>query len=60
MGDWFLDKTTGYTVETNKALMRKGIDTYLSKIQEVFATGTSEEVKRKGLSKIFSEFKGSL
>ena len=60
MGDWFLDKTTGYTVETNKALMRKGIDPYLDKIQKVFATGTSEEVKRKGLSKIFSEFKDGL
>ena len=34
MGDWFLDETTGYTTEVNKALMRRSIKEYYKPIQE--------------------------
>lgn len=36
MGDWFLDKTTGYTTQTNKALVNKTISEYLKPIDDAF------------------------
>jgi hypothetical protein len=36
MGDWFLDKTTGYSTNVNNALIRKSTLSFLKEIQEGF------------------------
>lgn len=59
MGNWFLDKTTGYTEETNKALVRKTAKEYLTPIKEAFESKTKGETKFK-LAQVFKNFKGSL
>lgn len=56
MGDWFLDKTTGYTVETNKAMVRKSIKEYFPEIEAAFQSKTATEAKFK-LSTVFKNFK---
>lgn len=33
MGDWFLDKSTGYSLETNKALIRKAVRPLMDEVQ---------------------------
>ncbi len=54
MGDWFLDETTGYTVETNKALMRKGLKGYMEPIEAgIKASGTAQ-----GKAKLAQAVKG--
>ena len=64
MGDWFLDKTTGYTAETNKALLAKTINPFLGEIEEVITkkgtTVTSEVVKKAKLAGIYNKFKNGL
>lgn len=53
MGDWFLDKTTGYNLETNRALMSKSLRPYLDEIKEIFsAQGVSNEIKRNRLAAV--------
>lgn len=52
MGDWFLDKTTGYTVETNKALMRKALKEYMDPIQEGIKALPSTQGKMKLVSAV--------
>ena len=36
MGEWFLDKTTGFNAETNSALMSKAINPHIEKAQKAF------------------------
>jgi hypothetical protein len=58
MGDWFLDKTTGYSTEVNKALMGKAIKPHLNAIEEVFKNaGLSIEQKKARLASIATSFK---
>ena len=61
MGDWFLDKTTGYNVNVNKALMRKSIVPYLKEIDDIITdSGLSIEMKRARLATVSSGFKKGL
>lgn len=61
MGDWFLDKTTGYNVNVNKALMRKSIVPYLKEIDDIITnSGLSIEMKRARLAAVSSGFKKGL
>ena len=61
MGDWFLDKTTGYNVNVNKALMRKSIVPYLKEIDDIITdSGLSTEIKRARLAAVTSGFKKGL
>jgi hypothetical protein len=60
MGDWFLDKTTGYTKESNRAMMRKAVDPWLKEIEDTFQTKTTDQVKKSALSGIYSKFKSGL
>ena len=61
MGDWFLDKTTGYSLETNKALMRKSILPLLDEVEEGFTIVGKDVVSGKAkLSQVFSKMKGSI
>lgn len=56
MGDWFLDKTTGYTTETNKALIRKSVTEYLDPIKNAFKTYGTDAAK--GKIELAGAFKG--
>lgn len=64
MGDWFLDKTTGYTAETNKALISKAVTPYLGEIEDVITkkgtTTASEVAKKAKLAGIYNKFKTGL
>jgi hypothetical protein len=57
MGDWFLDKTTGYDKNVNKVLMRESIKPWLDDIQKVFDSGKNITEQKKALGGIFSKFK---
>lgn len=59
MGDWFLDKTTGYTIETNKALMRKSVKEFLTPIQEAFKV-KNPTASKAALGNIFGKMKASM
>ena len=59
MGDWFLDKSTGYSIENNKALMKKSISEYLEPIKNAFAESNKIEGKTK-LAGIFKNFKNTI
>jgi len=61
MGDWFLDKTTGYSLESNKALMRKTLTPWFDEIADGFKTAGKDLGKGKQmLGGTFSKFKNSL
>lgn len=57
MGDWFLDKATGYDKNVNKVLMRESIKPWLDDIQKVFDSGKNITEQKKALGGIFSKFK---
>ena len=59
MGKWFLDKTTGYTEGTNRALMQKSITPWLKEIDDVFSSGEKLAVKKGKLADIVSRSKRS-
>lgn len=59
MGTWFLDKTTGYSANVNKALVRKTAIDYLEPVKKAFAAKTKTETKFE-LAKVFKNFKHSL
>ena len=59
MGDWFLDKTTGYTTETNTALLRQSVMPHLAKTKEavkLLQAGKTSEGK-KALGGIFKSIR---
>jgi len=61
MGDWFLDKTTGYTKETNKALVRSAVKDYLEPIQKGIAETSKDAIKGKlSLAEAFKGIKNNL
>ena len=61
MGDWFLDQTTGYSKEANKAMMRKAVLPYLDEIAPVFNTySKNPEVAKKALGISFKKIKNSI
>ena len=61
MGDWFLDKTTGYDINTNKALMKKTVREYLEPIKDAFKEVDKNPVAGKAkLAGIFGKIKNSL
>ncbi|MGV8961984.1 MAG: hypothetical protein ACOH2V_01205 [Candidatus Saccharimonadaceae bacterium] len=61
MGDWFLDKTTGYTVETNKYLMRESVKDFFNPIQEVFKGAAKDPKGAKiALGGIFGKMKTNI
>lgn len=61
MGTWFLDKSTGYTVDSNKALIRKTIKEYLKPIQDDLNKFPGNPVAaKKGLANTVKSFKNKL
>lgn len=58
LGDWFLDKTTGYNIEVNKAAMRRALKPYMGEISESFKEGTVAAQKSK-LASVVSKVKKS-
>ena len=60
MGDWFLDKTTGYTLAENKALMRKSLTPYFKELQEGVSLMNSNKLDGKlKIAKTFDKIKKS-
>ena len=59
MGTWFLDKTTGYSANVNRALVRKATIDYLEPVKKAFTAKTKAETKFE-LAKVFKNFKHSL
>lgn len=57
MGDWFLDKTTGYNVNVNRALMSKSVKPWLAEIDEVLKSPNSTAIKRSKLAEITRKVK---
>ena len=57
MGDWFLEKATGYSTGANKALMRKSIMPWMDEIEGVFASSKNIVEKKKDLAGIVSKMK---
>lgn len=57
MGDWFLDKTTGYNVNVNRALMSKSVKPWLKEIDDVFKSPGSTAVKRSKLAELTRNIK---
>lgn len=61
MGDWFLDKTTGYTNNVNKALMKKSVKGYLDDVQDALKDfGTKPNESKAKLAGIFAKMKHSI
>ena len=58
MGDWFLDKTTGYNVNVSRSLMNQSLKPALGEIQEIMSLkGISSEVRRNRLAAVASSVK---
>lgn len=58
MGEWFLDKTTGYTANVSKAGIRKVVGESLEEIQEgIKILGTDKQAGKKALGSIFVKTK---
>lgn len=58
MGDWFLDKTTGYTKEANRALIKKAIKPHYDEIANGIKTMEQEATKEgkvKAIGNIFNK-----
>lgn len=60
MGHWFLDKTTGFSEETNRALSKKAIRPHLKGIEKIFKSGKPKEEMRKGLAGLTTKYKQGL
>ena len=61
MGDWFLDKTTGYSRETNNALMRKSVEQYLEPIKGAFDQyAKSPDTGKQALGGLFKQMRSSI
>jgi hypothetical protein len=61
MGHWFLDKSTGYTEETNKALVRKAVLPYMDEIAAGFkATETNMAKGKFQLAGVVTKFKNTI
>ena len=61
MGDWFLDKTTGYTAETNKALLRQSIKPHLDEVAKIFSEYSKNPTLSKAkLAGVFGKVKNGL
>ena len=61
MGDWFLDKTTGYTTNINKSLVKRSINGYLDDVQDALKGFSSNPTESKvKLASVFSKMKNSL
>lgn len=56
MGSWFLDKTTGYDINTNKALTKKAVKDLLDTTKEAFSL-KSKSAQKESLVKAFSGFR---
>lgn len=57
MGDWFLDKSTGYTTETNKALIKKSVEPWLKEVNDIFTnSGLSKEQQKVALAGVVKKF----
>jgi len=62
LGDWFLDKTTGYSVESNRAMMNKSLKPWLDEIKEAFSAYAKEgsAVGKAKLAGTFGKIKNSI
>lgn len=61
MGDWFLDKTTGYNTQTNKALVRKSITPWFKEVQETFKDFPKDPGLAKGkLAILYGKMKNGM
>ena len=61
MGDWFLDKSVGYNIETNRAAIRKAIIPVLNDIETgVVAMDVNKEVGKNLLTKAITKTKNSI
>ena len=57
MGDWFLDKSTGYTTEVNKSLIKKSVNPWLTEVEKIFMDpGLSKEQQKVALAGIVKKF----
>ena len=60
MGDWFLDKTTGYSLGTSKAAMRKSFAPHLEEIQKaVTLMNSNKPAGKKAIGAVFEKIKKS-
>jgi hypothetical protein len=58
MGDWFLDKTTGYTEGINKALVRKTMKGEMSKIASALENySVDSKAAKRSLAEVFNGIK---
>lgn len=58
MGDWFLDKTTGYSLTSNRVAMQKALAPYLEEAQKTFkAVDVSTSVKRSKIAELMGKVK---
>lgn len=58
LGDWFLDKTTGYTTEASRAGIRRATNELLEEIQEgVSKLEVNKVVGKKSLGEVFKKAK---
>jgi len=61
MGDWFLEGTTGYSLQTNKTLMRKAVKEYMGDIQDGFKIfGKDKMAGKLAFSTIAKNFKNTI
>lgn len=61
MGDWFLDKTTGYSTGTNRALMRKSVLPWLDEVEKGFKSVSQNSIEgKKQLAGTFTKIKNSI
>lgn len=61
MGDWFLDKTTGYSNETSRAMTRKAVLPWMDEIQGTFDTyAKNPTAAKKALAGTFGKIRNSI
>lgn len=62
MGDWFLDKTTGYSVDVNRALISKTVTPWLAEVEQGFAAIAKGEAVagKKMLGNTFQKIRKSM
>ena len=61
MGDWFLDKTTGYNTETSRFAIKKVITEHLGEFEKnIQLMDINKQVGKKGLANVVSKVKGSI
>ena len=61
MGDWFLDKTVGYSAESSRSAIRKAITTHLGDLENgVIAMDINKQVGKVGIVNTIGKIKKSI